>query len=360
MRISLVRLAEAQGYGNAGELSPARERAPASRRASAKLAQRLSLPEGGRVVKLVLLVLGCSLVAVLTVVGVWAWAPDRDRTDLEARYLNDPRDYVDVAGVRLHVRDTGAASAPAIVLLPGFGSSLQTWDDWARVLSMDHRVIRLDLPGSGLSGLDPQGDYSDARTLTILEALLDRLGVRQAAFVGNSLGGRLAWKFAATRPQRVDALILISPDGFASPGFEYGKAPEIPASLKLMEYFLPKRLLRMSLAPAYGDPSRLSEPVVDRYYDLLRAPGARAAMLARMHQSLLVDPAPLLACIQAPTLLLWGEKDRMIPFSNAADYLHAIRGSRLVAFPDLGHVPQEEAPATSLAPVLKFLRERSA
>jgi pimeloyl-ACP methyl ester carboxylesterase len=83
-------------------------------------------------------------------------------------------------------------------------------------------------------------------------------------------------------------------------------------------------------------------------------------MLARMHQSMLVDPAPLLACIQAPTLLLWGEKDRMIPFSNAADYLHAIRGSRLVAFPDLGHVPQEEAPATSLAPILTFLRERSA
>ncbi len=310
--------------------------------------------------KLVSIAVGCLLLAVLAALGVWAWAPDRTRTDLEAKYLEDPRNYVDVAGVRLHVRDTGPATAPAIVLLHGFGSSLQTWDAWARILSADHRVIRLDLPGAGLSGLDPNGDYSDARTLQILEALLDRLGLRQAAFVGNSLGGRLAWKFAATRPQRVAALILISPDGFASPGFEYGKAPEISKSLKLMEYFLPKRLLQMSLAPAYGDPSRLSGQVLDRYYDLLRAPGVRAAMLERMHQSVLVDPTPLLACIQAPTLLLWGAKDRMIPMQNAADYLHAIPGSRLVPFPDLGHVPQEEAPTTSVAPVLAFLHERSA
>ena len=309
--------------------------------------------------KLALIVVGACLVAVLAVLGVWAWAPDRARADLESKYLDDPHDYVDVAGVRLHVRDTGPPNAPAIVLLHGFGSSLHTWDAWARILAADHRVIRLDLPGAGLSGLDPKGDYSDTRTLQILEALLDRLGVAQATVVGNSLGGRLAWKFAATRPQRVDHLILVSPDGFASPGFEYGKAPEISASLKLMEYFLPKSLLKMSLVPAYGEPSRLSEAVLDRYYDLLRAPGVREAMLARMHQSLLVDPRPLLACIQAPTLLLWGVKDRMIPITNAADYLHAIPGSRLVSFVDLGHVPQEEAPAASLAPVLTFLHERS-
>jgi pimeloyl-ACP methyl ester carboxylesterase len=311
-------------------------------------------------VKLALIVSGCSVGCVLVALAVWAWAPDRSRADLESKYLDSPRDYVEVAGVRLHVRDTGVPTAPAIVLLHGFGSSLQTWDAWARTLSADHRVIRLDLPGAGLSGVDPNGDYGDERTLQILEALLDRLGVPRAAFVGNSLGGRIAWKFAATRPHRVDALILISPDGFASPGFEYGKTPEIPASLKLMEVFLPKRLLKMSLSPAYGDPSRLTDAVVDRYYDLLRAPGARAAMLERMHQSVLVEPTALLGCIQAPTLLLWGTKDRMIPSTNAADYLHAIPGSRLISFPDLGHVPQEEDPAASLAPVLTFLHERSA
>jgi pimeloyl-ACP methyl ester carboxylesterase len=150
---------------------------------------------------------------------------------------------------------------------------------------------------------------------------------------------------------------LISPDGFASPGFEYGKHPEIPSSLKLMTFLLPKALLRMSLAPAYGDPQRLTDRIVTRYYDLLLAPGVRDAMLARMYQSVLEDPLPILKRIQAPTLLLWGEKDGMIPFANSADYLRAIPHIRLVSFPDLGHVPHEEDPDKSLAPVVKFLTE---
>jgi pimeloyl-ACP methyl ester carboxylesterase len=222
------------------------------------------------------------------------------------------------------------------------------------------RVVRLDLPGAGLSGLDPKGDYGDEHTVRLLEDLMDQLGIARATLIGNSMGGRIAWKFAATRPQRTDRLILISPDGFASPGFEYGKPPDIPASLKLMTFLLPKAMLRMSLAPAYGDPLRLGDRVVTRYYDLLLAPGVRDAMLARMSQSVLEDPRPILRRIQAPTLLLWGEKDGMIPFANSADYVSAIPDVRLVSFPDLGHVPHEEASDESLAPVIKFLNESGA
>ncbi len=309
--------------------------------------------------KLALLILAGLLVVALIVVGLWAWAPDRSRGELEAKYLANPGDYRGIAGLRLHVRDTGPKDAPAIVLLHGFGSSLHTWEPWARELARHYRVIRFDLPGAGLSGPDPSGDYSDARTLRLLDALLDDLGVARATFVGNSMGGRIAWKYAATRPQRVVRLILISPDGFASPGFEYGKHPDIPVTLRLMTVFLPKALLRMSLEPAYGDRSRLSDALVTRYYDLLMAPGVRAAMLARMQQSVLEEPTALLSRIEAPTLLLWGEKDAMIPFSNSADYLRAIPHIRLVAFPQLGHVPHEEDPATSLAPVLTFLNAGS-
>lgn len=309
--------------------------------------------------KLTFIVLACVLVAAIVVLGLWAWAPDRPRAELEAKYLASPEDYRIVDGVRLHVRDTGPADAPAIILLHGFGSSLHTWEPWAEKLSMQHRVVRFDLPGAGLSGLDPKGDYSDAHTLALLQDLMDQLGLAKATLIGNSMGGRLAWKFAATRPERVERLILISPDGFASPGFEYGKHPEIPSSLKLMTFLLPKAMLRMSLAPAYGDPHRLLDGIVTRYYDLLLAPGVRDAMLARMAQSVLEDPRPLLKRIQAPTLLLWGAKDGMIPFANSADYVRAIPNIRLVSFPDLGHVPHEEDPERSLEPIVKFLNEGS-
>jgi pimeloyl-ACP methyl ester carboxylesterase len=149
--------------------------------------------------------------------------------------------------------------------------------------------------------------------------------------------------------------VLISPDGFASPGFQYGKAPQVPALLHLMKYFLPRALMRMNLEPAYADPSRLSDAVIDRYYDLLLAPGNRGALLERMRQSVLEDPVPILRQIKIPTLLLWGEKDRLIPFTNATDYMAALPDATLVPFADLGHVPHEEAPTESLPPLERFL-----
>jgi pimeloyl-ACP methyl ester carboxylesterase len=190
---------------------------------------------------------------VLAVVAFWLWTPDKDRAVLEAKYLNAPTDMIEVAGVRLHVRDSGAktenSNAPVVVLIHGFGGSLHSWEAWADGLASNHRVIRFDLPGSGLSSPDPTGDYSDARTMQLLIALMDQLGVGRADIVGHSIGGRMAWTFAATHPERVNKLVLVSPDGFASPGFVYGSTPEVPATVKLMRYALPKTLLKMSLAP---------------------------------------------------------------------------------------------------------------
>lgn len=285
----------------------------------------------------------------------WLWTPDESRASLEAKYLDAPGDRVELGGWHLHVRDTGPKSAPAVILLHGFGASLHTWEAWAQALATDHRVIRFDLPGSGLSWPDPDGDYGDARTMALLNALMDRLGVARASFVGNSIGGRIAWRFAAAHPERVDKLVLVSPDGFASPGFAYGKAPAVPFVLKAMRYALPAPVLRMNLAPAYADPAVLTDSLATRYHDLMLAPGARAAMLDRMAQTVLVDPLPLLRTIGAPTLLLWGERDALIPFANSVDYLQAIPGSRLVALPGVGHLPQEEAPG-SVAAVREFLK----
>jgi pimeloyl-ACP methyl ester carboxylesterase len=291
----------------------------------------------------------------LALLAYWLWTPDRDRAALEAKYANAPDDFIEVAGIRLHVRESGPKTAPAVILLHGFGSSLHTWEAWAQTMSRSMRVIRFDLPGAGLTGPDPKGDYTDARALEILAALMDRLGVARASLVGNSIGGRIAWTFAAKNPARVDKLVLVSPDGFASPGFQYGRAPEVPAFLGAMRYVLPKAILRMNLEPAYADPARLGDAVVTRYHDLMLVPGVRDAMLARMRQTVLQDPRPLLKQIAAPVLLLWGEKDAMIPVANAQDYVKVLKQSMLVVLPGLAHVPQEEAAERSLVPVQAFL-----
>jgi pimeloyl-ACP methyl ester carboxylesterase len=297
----------------------------------------------------------CVFLAILVGAALaWLYTPDKRRADLEAKYAGPPSQFVEVAGIRLHLRDSGPKSAAALVLLHGFGSSLQTWDDWARDLEADHRVIRYDLPGFGLTGPDPTADYSDRRGIAVLLALLDRLGVARASVVGNSMGGRIAWTFAAQNPSRTDKLVLISPDGFASPGLEYGATSKAPLMMRALPYVLPSFMLRDSLAPAFANVNVITDGLFTRYRDMMLAPGVRQAIVDRMNQMALVDPVPLLKAIQASTLLMWGEKDGMIPFANSADYLRALPNATLAALPGIGHIPQEEAP-TTVAIVRKFL-----
>lgn len=292
--------------------------------------------------------------------GWWAWTPDLPRDALEARHARGPQDFITVDGMRLHVRDTGPRDAPAVVLLHGFGGSLHAWETWAQGLQATHRVVRYDQPGAGLSAPDRLGQYTDVRGMQVLAALLDQLGLQRASLVGHSMGGRLAWRFAAEQPARVHKLVLVAPDGFASPGFAYGQAPEVGWVTGLLRVTLPRPLLRASLAPAYADPATMTDDIVARYHDLLLATGNRQALLDRMRQLVLQPPEPWLARITAPTLLVWGEADRMIPVANAADYQAALRQVQPVALlrlPGVGHLPQEELPAQSLPAVAAFLRD---
>ncbi len=302
-----------------------------------------------------MIVIALLLGVVFLGAGVWLYTPDRPRAALEATYAAPPSTFVDIAGVRLHLRDTGPRDAPAVVMLHGFGASLHTWDDWAALLESDDRIIRIDLPGFGLTGPDPTGDYTDARSIAVLLALLDRLGVQRATFIGNSMGGRIAWAFAAAHPDRVAKLVLVSPDGFAGPGVEYGKPQEVPALMQVLPYTLPRSMLRANLAIAYADQGRLTDATVQRAYDMMVAPGVRSAIVARMRQLVLPDPVPLLRRLAMPTLLLWGDKDGMIPVSNAQDYLAALPNASLVVVPGIGHVPQEEAPRETITPLRDFL-----
>lgn len=285
------------------------------------------------------------------------YAPDKTRAELEAAYAGPPSKFIDVLGLRVHIRDTGPASAPALILLHGFGANLGTWDAWADMLSGEYRVVRVDLPGFALTGPDPSGDYSDARSIQFVAALMDALKLDRATIVGNSMGGRIAWRFAASHPDRVIKLVLIAPDGMAWEDLGYGQTSDVPPWLGILRYVLPKPLVRLSLSGAYGDPSRLSDAVAQRYHDLLLAPGVRGAMIERQKQMVLADPEPLLKQIVAPTLLIWGKKDGFVPFSGATAYMQMLPHAKLAAFDHLGHLPQEEAAAETLPALLEFLRD---
>ena len=283
------------------------------------------------------------------------WTPDKNGDELIEKYAQAPSQFITISGTRLHYRDSGNKNLTTLIFLHGFGSSLHTWDAWASALEQDYRVIRLDLPGFGLSGENEKNDFSDTHDIAVILGLLDTLEVNKASFVGNSLGGKLAWRIAAAYPNRVDKLVLISPDGFASEGFEYDKPHQASWMLSAMTIALPKPLLKMSLLSAYANPTSLSSAMLDRYYDLMCAPGVRKSIVARLNQTVLKDPRPILKTIQADTLLLWGEDDAMIPIANAQDYLKLIPKVRLEALPKTGHLPQEENVQHSLRVLKKFL-----
>jgi len=125
--------------------------------------------------------------------------------------------------------------------------------------------------------------------------------------------------------------------------------------MRALPYVAPRSMLKANLAAAYGRPDALSETTLTRYRDMMLAPGVRRAILARVGQTILRDPAPTLARIKAPTLLLWGERDGMIPISNAADYLRHLPSAALVRLPSLGHLPFEEDPVNALPPADRCL-----
>ena len=283
------------------------------------------------------------------------WTPDLDRTELQKRYGYATAQIVELDGLKVHYKETGPPDAPVLLLLHGFGSSLQTWDEWSLKLDVKYRVIRLDLPGFGLTGASPSNDYSEENDVATLTHFADQLGLKKFSVIGHSMGGKMAWSLAASQPERVQALVLMAPDGFPEAKDIGSKPYEVPAVMGLIQHFLPKYFVKKSIEPAFVDAGALNDALVSRYYDMLRAPGVRGAILARSNQTIYTDPVPRLQKIKAPTLLIWGEQDQMIPSSNAQSYAGVLLNSTTILVPKLGHLLQEEQPEKGLTAVIQFL-----
>jgi pimeloyl-ACP methyl ester carboxylesterase len=285
-------------------------------------------------------------------------APDRSLESLVPRWAPPPSDFLDLDGLLVHYRDQGPSSDPVpLVLIHGTSASLHTWEGWATALAQTRRVISFDLPGFGLTGPAADGDYSDARYIAFVRQFLARLGVGRAILAGNSLGGEIAWQLALADPARVAGLVLVDAAGYdfvpesVPLGFRIARTPVLREG---MRWVLPRRAIEDSVNNVYGDPSLVTTALVDRYYELTLREGNRVALMQRLAQ-LAPGPVERLPEIKVPTLILWGAKDRLIPPTWGQAFHKAIPDSRLVVFPKLGHVPQEEDPAATLAALRDWL-----
>ena len=306
---------------------------------------------GGALLALVLLILGLLMAA---------WTPDRRVASLTNRWGKPPSQFMALDGMQIHFRDEGPRNDPTpIILLHGTASSLYSWDGWAEPLKARHRVIRFDRPGFALTGPNPSNDYSMRYYADFLAKLMDELQVKRAIITGNSSGGRMAWEFAAAYPDRTAGLILVAPAGYPrSTALPMGlRIAMAPWASPILAHILPRSQVTKGLQGSFGDPAKVTPEMVDRSYELTLREGNRTALGETLRQAQETDNSAKIATIKTPTLILWGTKDTVIPMMPDAErFHHDIADSRLVTFPGLGHMVQEEAPAASLAPIKQFLQ----
>ncbi|MCA0931796.1 alpha/beta hydrolase [Lutimonas saemankumensis] len=309
----------------------------------------------GKIVKALLLILG----VLILVMSLFFGQKDLSLEELKSTYAQPPSQFETMDGMQVHFRDEGNAKGKTpIVLIHGTGASLHTFDIWTGQLKKEYRVIRMDLPGFGLTGPFPDRNYSMERYTMFLKAFLTRRGVSKCILGGNSLGGAIAWQFAAKNPDRVEKLILIDAAGYP---MESESRPiaftlaRIPLLNKALTYITPRSMVRSSVENVYADKSKVSDALVERYFKLTLRAGNRQALVDRMAMENDMKKADRIKDIVQPTLVLWGQQDRLIPVENAHRFHKDLPNSQLVILSNSGHVPMEESPDESLNSLLNFL-----
>lgn len=264
-------------------------------------------------------------------------------------------------GSRVHYRDEpGPADAPTIVLLHGGNASLHVWDAWLSRLRGFARLIRVDLPGHGLTGKTVADDYSPAAMSEFLDRFIATLGLHGAfVLVGNSMGGNVAWRYAVAHPKRITGLVLLDPAGVADPGGPQARIVSTvrrPGGAHLLRLLGSRERVGQALREVVFDPSVITPDMTERYWKLAQRPGTFAAMVAR-YRLPGSDPTSFarLASLAVPTLIMWGRDDRMYPLSQAHAFAAALADARLIIYEHCGHLPMEEMRDRSSADLRAFV-----
>jgi pimeloyl-ACP methyl ester carboxylesterase len=280
--------------------------------------------------------------------------------ELKKKYANEFSKFIEVDGMQVHYRDEGKGTP--IVLIHGTASSLHTWNDWTEELKKTHRVLRMDLPAFGITGANANADYSIQNYTRFLQEFLSKVNVDNFYLVGNSLGGNIAWDYAAEHPEKVKKLVLIDASGLQTnkPQPWIFKLAKTPVLNSLFLYVTPKAVIKDNMEQVYHDDSKITDELITRYHEMALRTGNRQAFIDRAKTDFkLGEKSNLekLKSIKTETLLLWGENDLWIPLDNGKRMNSLLENSKLVVIKNSGHVPMEENPTASLSLILDFLNK---
>jgi pimeloyl-ACP methyl ester carboxylesterase len=282
---------------------------------------------------------------------------------VNSRYANEKSKFIKLGGlqqgIELHYRDEGLSAdenpdAPVLFLLHGIMASLHTWDGWVENLQDDFRIIRVDIPGFGLTGPYADGIYNVERSIDMLNQLSNKLNVDSFFLAGNSMGGYISWNFAAQYPEKVKRLILVDAAGYV---FELPLLLELlrtPVLKDSMAFVTPRFIVSQTLNEVYGDGSKVTDETIDRYHQLMLREGNRTAVVSVLKSLNEVDNDKIKQ-LKMPTLIQWGQVDAWIPLAHAEKFAAEIEGAKLITYPKVGHIPMEEIPQQSASDAKDFL-----
>jgi pimeloyl-ACP methyl ester carboxylesterase len=312
-----------------------------------------------RVLKRILLGFLATLGVAYAALWIFAYWPME--TGLAATILARPADrFVSVGALRLRYRSYGhpGPRRPELVLLHGFGNSLQSWRLLAPLLADCCRVVAIDMPGYGLSDKPVDYDYHNGPQAGTIVAAARALGLERPVYVGHSLGGAIALHAALQDRQSV-GLVLMNP-GIITTGVPKIVQLTIPPLPRLSARQFASRSFRSSfLRKSYLNPAIVTEQVIDDVMLAARSDGYMAGMTSLMKQYAEGEEIALCGRVRTPTLIVWGNQDRNKALTEADDLQRLIPGSKLVRFDGAGHYVHEERPQAVATAIEAWLARTS-
>lgn len=261
-------------------------------------------------------------------------------------------------GAEIHYTDEGKGIP--VLLIHGFGGSFRKFQKINDSLKTEYRVLRVDLPGYGLSDQPPVNEHTDFIELykSFLSEFVQHLQLDSVYVVGSSMGGMMAWGMAEQNPELVKKLVLLDPAGYDLEKVAKGVAGFLTSATGklLFKKGMPLQMSRNGEKKSFANPDKASEADIVANNELWNREGNIQAAFAMVSSGQFPD-SNLIKNVQSPTLIVWGKQDKVIPLEHAEKFHRDIANSRLVLYDSCGHVPMLEVPELLAPEIKRFFKE---
>lgn len=298
-----------------------------------------------KIKNLILILVTCVIAATMGCTSLGMTTIPMDK--LKAKYADTESKIMQIDDMNIHYKDEG--QGPVLILLHGVCASLHTWDGWVSRLKGKYRIIRFDIPGFGLTGPAPDKSfYKIDSAVNLFEKFVNEMKLEKFYVAGNSMGGLIAWNYTVKNPDRVEKLVLIDSVGFPQPMPGIISFASNPLVRPFARHIFPRFLINRSVNQVFGDKSKVTDELKNRYFELAMREGNKSATIdvftefRRMSNDKNISAG--IKDITPPTLVMWGTKDEWIPFKYFESWKKELPTAKFIQYEGAGHTPMEEIP----------------